>query len=700
MRLIFILLFLLFLNSSCSTLDKTNMAPPKPKKVAKKMTIHGDTRVDHYYWMKERTNPEVLKHLKAENAYAKSKLKHTEKLKDELFTEMKGREKKEDSSVPVLLNGYYYSQKYKEKSEYPIIVRQKNSLKSKDEVVLDANKVAKGKSFFSLGGWSVTSNSKILAYATDTVGRRLYTIHFKDLSTGKNLKTTVKNVTGGFVWAEDNKTLFYSKQHPKTLRHEWIYAVDITTGQSRLVYHEKDEKFYTGVGKTRSRNYIYIRTSSTESSEYWLIDSKQPTQKPRLFNKRRPNHEYSINHAGKFFFILSNKGAKNFKVFRTPDEQNTDQKSWKTYLAHRSSVFITGLDVFSNHLVLEIRKQGVSEIEIMNRRSGNRSIMAQPEKSHHVGTSSNPNYNTDFLRYYYTSLTTPVSIIDINFKTNTKTVRKVKEVLGGFNQDNYTSERIYGKAKDGTQIPISLVYKKGLKKDGTNPLYLYGYGSYGYSINPSFSSTRLSLIDRGFIFAIAHIRGSSTMGRQWYLDGKYLKKKNTFSDFIAAADHLVAKKYTSANHLYAAGGSAGGLLMGAVINMRPELFNGVIAQVPFVDVVTTMLDESLPLTTNEYEEWGNPNKKKYYNYMKSYSPYDNIKKQSYPHLLVTSGFHDSQVQYWEPTKWVAKLRDHNTGNKPILLDTNLEAGHGGKSGRFKRLEDTARNYAFILDLED
>ena len=692
-------------HSTRSAPNKENTNPPKPMKKPHKMEIHGDVRVDDYFWMKQRKNPAVLEHLKAENAYADSELAQTRKLHKKLFKEMKGREKKKDSSVPVFENGYYYSSKYKKKSEYPIVVRRKDSLDSPEEVILDANKLAEGTSFFGFRGfrdrnWKVSPNGSMLAYATDTVGRGIYTIYFKNLNTRKTLSSKIEKVNGIFQWASDNKTLFYTKQNPITLRSESVYSYNFDTQKSKLVYHEKDDKFLISIGKTTSQKYLLIYCGSTESTEYLLIDADKPNQKPRLFSRREKKHEYSISHAGDFFFVSSNKGATNFKVFKTPSNQKTDSKHWQTYLEHRPSVLIKSMNAFKDYLVLAVQKNGVNEIEVINRSNKNLYTVEHPEKSHFVWPFSNPNYDTPFLRYHYSSMTTPLSTIDLDLETKSKTVRKVKAVLGGFDKNNYVSERITATSKDGVQIPITLVYRKDVKKGSKTPLLLYGYGSYGYNIDPYFSSSRLSLLDRGFIYAVAHIRGSSTMGKKWYLEGKYLKKKNTFEDFIASAEHLIRTGYTGEGHIYAMGGSAGGLLMGAVVNMRPTLFKGVVAKVPFVDIVTTMLDDSIPLTTNEYEEWGNPNTKKYYDYMKSYSPYDNIKRQAYPNMLVTSGFHDSQVQYWEPTKWVAKLRDFNTSNNKILLSTNLEAGHRGKSGRFQRLDDKARNYAFLLKLEE
>ncbi len=694
----FILPLILFI-SSCATFEEAPIHPPKAAKKDKKLTKFGDVRQDPYYWMRERDTPEILDYLKKENKYTEQVFKPMQGLQEDLFEEMKGRDKKEDQSVPVKVGEYYYYTRYEKKSEYAIVCRKKSSLKNKEEIVLNANEVAKGKPFFNLGSWAVTSDHRYLAFATDTVGRRLYDISFKDLKTGRTLSHKIENVTGELTWAEDNKTLFYSKQNPQTLRFEWIYSFNLESAKPNLVYHEKDEKFYASVSKTRSKKYIVIDTNSSESSEVWLINALNPNQKPRLFSKRRAKHEYSVDHAGSFFYVLTNKKAVNFRVMRTPSETKTDEKSWKPVVPHRASTLVEDLDVFENHVVFSVVQKGVPELEIFNRKTGKRSLMPQPEKSHSVSVYSNPEYRTKNFMYVYNSLTTPPTVIDIDFSTKKKTVKKVKEVLGGFDQKNYVSERIDIKAHDGVRIPVSIVYRKGFKKDGQSPLLLYGYGSYGYSIPPSFNASRLSLLDRGFAYAIAHIRGSSTLGRSWYLNGKYLKKKNTFKDYVSVAEGLIKRQYTSKEHLYAMGQSAGGLLMGAVSNMRPDLFHGMVAGVPFVDVLTTMLDDTIPLTTNEYEEWGNPNKKTYYTYMKSYSPYDNVKKQAYPNIFVSSGYHDSQVQYWEPTKWVAKLRDHNTGDSKILLYTDLEAGHSGKSGRFKKYEDVAKDYAFLIHLE-
>ena len=699
-KILKILMVLLTMTTlSCSLSMKKPALPPQPQKIEEKLVKFGDIRIDSYSWMKDRKNPQVLKHIKSENTYTEKKLRPLLPFKKDLFKEMVSRIQKEDSSVPTHIDDYYYYTKYNKKSEYPILVRKKGTLKGQEEILLDSNIWAKNQKFFHMASWKQSPDHNFLAFSIDILGRHFYTIRIKNLQTGEILNTQIENVTGKILWAEDNKTLFYSKQNPKTLRHEWVYAVNIHTGEKSLIYHEEDEKFYTGIYKSRSKKYIIISSTSFESSESWLIDAKNPYRLPRLFQKRHKNLEYNIDHAGEFFFVRSNRNAENFKIFRTPNETKTSLKYWKTYVEHRSNTLIKSFHVFKDYLVMKVRQKGLSEIEILNRETKESFIMNQPEQAYSIYIENNPNFSTQKLRYQYTSMTTPLSVIDFDFKTKEKDIKKVKKILGDFQPGNYVSERLFAPSKDGVQIPISLVYKKGTRKNGSAPLLLYGYGSYGYSLDPYFSSPRLSLLDRGFIFAIAHVRGSSTLGRRWYLNGKYLKKKNTFNDFITSAKYLISKKYTQKDRIYALGHSAGGLLIGAVINQEPQLFKGVIAGFPFVDVLNTMLDKAIPLTTYEYEEWGNPNIKKYYDYIKSYSPYDNIKEQAYPHLLVTSGFHDSQVQYWEPTKWVAKLRDFNTSSNPILLNTNLNAGHGGHfSGRFKSLKDRAQEYAFFIHL--
>lgn len=685
--------------TACTSSLKAPTQAPLAEQRLQKLEKHGDVRQDPYFWLKHRESGDVLDYLKQENAYTETALAPMKRLREKLFEEMKGRIKKNDSTVPVKIDDYHYYAKYEENSEYPIAARKKSSLEAKEEAILDANELAKGQSFFSLGHWQVSPNHRYLAYTTDTVGRRLYNLYVKDLETGTTAGPIVEKTTSNFVWANDNETLFYTQQHPETLRHDKIFAYHMPTKKTRLVYHEKDEKFYTGVSRSKNDKYIFIGSGSSETSEWRFFRADRPQSIPKVFQKRQYKHEYSIEHIGQGFLVISNDKARNFKVMRTPNDTLTEKRHWKTVIPHRDDVLVEGVSVFKDRYAFAVRTGGVSEIEIMERASGKRFLLPQPEKSHVTGLSANVDYDADFLRYSYESMTQPEQIIDYRFADGHKEIRKVQEVLGGFDAKNYVSERVSAKASDGVEIPISIVYHKKFKRDGTRPLLLYGYGSYGMSMDPWFSEHRLSLLDRGFGFAIAHIRGGSEMGRHWYENGKRLHKKNTFTDFIAAGEYLVANKYVHPGKLYAMGGSAGGLLMGAVINMRPDLFRGVVAQVPFVDVVTTMLDDTIPLTTNEYEEWGNPNDKQYYHYMKSYSPYDNVTAQAYPNLLVTAGLHDDAVQYWEPAKWVAKLRRTKTDGNLLLLTTDMEAGHGGKSGRFKSIEDRARDYGFILYLE-
>ncbi len=684
---------------ACTTTseDLSVMKAPKAEKIRKVLTKHGDKRVDNYYWMRDRKNKKVISYLKKENAYTDMHYKPMKRIESNLFKEFKSRIKKADESTPYKKGNFYYSLKHEEKSEYPIYLRRKN-LKDKATVILDGNKLAKGKDFYNLRSLGVSPNGKILAYAEDLVGRNFFTIRFKNLETGKLLKLKVENVTTSFTWSNDSETFYYVKQDPKTLRYQWVFRGNTKTGDLKQIFFEPDEKFYVWLQKASTDNFIFINSYSSESAEVQILDANDPNKKARIFAPRKKMHEYSVDDAGEYFIVHSNLKAVNFKVFKTPDHDKTQEKKWKTLIGHRDSVLVESIEAFERFFALEIRKNGFTQIEFMDRATGKRWLLPLKEKIHVVSSSSNYEYKTNKFRYFYTSLTDPGSMFDYDFKTKKSKLLKSQEVLGGFKKENYESKQILATAKDGTKIPVSLVYRKGIKKDESNPVLLYGYGSYGFSMEPWFDRNVISLLDRGFIYAIAHIRGGSEMGRNWYLNGKRFNKKNTFTDFIAAAETLIKKKYTSKKKISAMGRSAGGLLMGAVINMRPDIFLGAVAGVPFVDVVTTMLDESIPLTTSEYEEWGNPNQPKYYKYIKSYSPYDNISKKDYPHLLVTSGLHDSQVQYWEPTKWVAKLREYKTDDNLLLLYTDMEAGHGGKTGRFKALEDDARDYAFILHI--
>ena len=679
------------------------IAAPVAKILPKQLKKHNQVRTDNYFWLNDRENPEVIDYLNQENAYYDAMTAHTKDFQKALFEEMKGRIKEDDQSVPYLYNGYYYITRYEKGQDYPIYSRKKGSLDAKEEILFDCNELAKGHTFFQLGGLSVSPDNRFASFGVDTVGRRIYTIQIKNLETNEVLSDVIENATGGSVWANDNHTLFYTRQDKVTLRANQIFKhkLGTTADKDVLVYEEKDDTFNVSVGKEKSKKYIVIGAESTLTTEYRILNSDTPDAEFKVFQPRVRGLEYSISHFGDSFYILTNKDkATNFKLMKTP-ENATEKKHWKEVLAHREDVLIEDIEIFSNYLVVEERSNGLNHIRIMPWSGEGEYYLPFGSETYNAYTTTNVDFDTDILRYSYQSMATPSSVIDFNMKTKVKEIKKEQAVLGGqFDKNNYVEERVWATAKDGVKVPISLVYRKDLKKDGSNPLLQYAYGSYGVTMEPYFSTTRLSLLDRGFIYAIAHIRGGEDLGRQWYEDGKLLKKKNTFTDFIDCSQFLIQEKYTSPAHLYAEGGSAGGLLMGAVVNMAPELYHGVIAQVPFVDVITTMLDDSIPLTTGEYDEWGNPNNKKYYDYMLSYSPYDNVKEQVYPNMFVSTGLHDSQVQYWEPAKWVAKLRTHKKGNTNLYLHTNMDAGHGGASGRFEALKELAKEFAFLLDLEE
>lgn len=681
---------------------KVNITPPKAKKVPHNLEKHGHVRVDDYYWLNVRENPEVIAYLEAENDYYKKMTAHTEKFQKDLFEEMKSRIKEDDESVPYFYNGYFYITRFEKGKDYPIYSRKKGSLSAKEEIMFNCNEMAKDHSYFNLNGISVSEDNKWVAFGVDTVSRRQYTIQIKNLETGEILTDKITNTSGSASWASDNKTIFYTQNDQKTLRSDKIFRHTLNTDSKSdvLVFNEKDDTFNTYVFKDKSKKYLVIGSNSTLTTEYQILEANNPTGKFRVFSPRTRGLEYSISYYNGNFYVVTNKDkATNFKLMITP-EGSTSSENWKDLIPHRNDVLLEGIDIFKNYLVVEERSNGLNKIQIRPWSGGEAYYLPFESETYTAYTTTNPDFDTDLLRYSYQSLKTPSSVIDFNMKTKEKTVLKEQEVLGGkFNKDNYEEKRVWATAEDGTKIPISMVYRKGIKLDGKNPVLQYAYGSYGASMDPWFSSTRLSLLDRGFIFAIAHIRGGEDLGRQWYEDGKLLKKKNTFTDYIDCSKYLIAQKYTSAEHLYAEGGSAGGLLMGAVVNMAPQLYHGVIAQVPFVDVVTTMLDDTIPLTTGEYDEWGNPNEKQYYDYMLSYSPYDNVKAQAYPNMYVSTGLHDSQVQYWEPAKWVAKLRELKTDDNVLYLDTNMDAGHGGASGRFEALKELAKEFAFLLDLE-
>ncbi|MDP2067339.1 MAG: S9 family peptidase [Lutibacter sp.] len=683
-------------------MTKRNILPPKAKKIAKELEIHGDVRIDNYYWLNDRENQEVIDYLNSENAYYEAITAHTKQFQEDLFEEMKSRIKEDDESVPYKKKDYYYITRFKKGNQYPIYSRKKGSLETPEQIMFDVNELGKGFSHFKLAGLSISPNNELAVYGFDTVGRRQYTLQFKNLETGELFPEKIENTTGGAAWASDNKTVFYTLQNPKTLRSEKIFRHVLGTDPSQdvEVYREKGEAFNAFVYASKSEKYIIIGSHSTVSSEYHILEADNPTGEFRLFQKRERYLEYDIAHYNGDFYILTNKDkATNFKLMKT-SEKATSIENWVEVLPHREDVLLEDISIFKDFLVVEERSNGLNKIRIIRWDQTEDFYLPFEEETYSAGVYNNPEFETNVIRYGYNSMTTPSSIIDFDVVSKTKEIKKEQEVLGGkFDKHNYISERVWATGQDGTKIPISLVHHKNTPLSKETPLLLYGYGSYGHSIDAGFSTTRLSLLDRGFVFAIAHVRGGEYLGRKWYEKGKLLHKKNTFTDFIDCAKFLIEKEYTSSAHLYASGGSAGGLLVGTVINMNPELFNGIIAEVPFVDVVTTMLDESIPLTTGEYDEWGNPNKKVYYDYMKSYSPYDNVSEQKYPNMLVTTGLHDSQVQYFEPAKWVAKLRELKIDENILVMHIDMEAGHGGASGRFDSLKETARDYSFVIDLE-
>ena len=683
---------------------------PKATKKPYEMTEHGNTRIDNYYWMRltddqksakkyDNQTTEVVEYIEDENSYLESNLSHTKNFQNDLFEEIVGRIEKDDESVPYFDNGYFYYSRYESGKEYAIHCRKKGSLDGQEEILLDENILADGFDYFAIGGRRVSPDNKWLAYGVDTLSRRIYEIHFKNLETGEVLETTIPNSSYGIAWANDNKTVFYTSKNEITLLGEKIrrHKMGPKSSNDKLIYFEKDDTFYTGVYRSKSGKFIIIYHQSTLVSDYQILNADSPDGSFKKFTKRGTEHEYSIDHYNDKFYIITNWKAKNNRLMETPDKR-TSMSNWKEVIPHRDDVHLLGMEIFKNHLVLNERKNGLRGLRVIHQKSGKDEYLDFGEETYTASISVNEEFDTNILRYSYTSMVTPRSTYDYNMDSGTFDLMKEQKVVGGYDKSLYHSERIYAIGRDGNKVPISMVYKKDMKKDAQQNLLLYAYGSYGSTRDPSFSSTRLSLLDRGFIYAIAHVRGGQIYGRQSYDDGKMLNKKNTFYDFIDAAKYLVEKKYTDSQHLFAEGGSAGGLLIGAVVNMEPELWKGAIAAVPFVDVITTMLDASIPLTSGEWDEWGNPKEKKYYDYMLSYSPYDQITDRNYPNLLVTSGFFDSQVQYWEPLKYVAKLRDNWQGENKLYLHMNMDAGHGGKSGRFRRYREVALEYAFMFDL--
>ena len=678
------------------------MQLPKAKKISKELKIHNDIRIDNYYWLNDKENPEVTDYLNTENAYTKDMMQHTEGFQKDLFEEMKGRIKEDDESVPYKFNDYWYITRFEKGNDYPIYSRKKENLEAEEEILFDCNIMAKDCSYFNLGSIAISSDNTLAAFSIDLVSRRQYTIQVKNLITGEIYTDKILNTTGSITWANDNKTLFYAMKDEVTLRSHKIikHKLFTETIEDIEVFHEEDETFNTFVYKTKSKKYLVIGSSSTVSSEYQILNADTPDADFKLFNKRERDLEYSIAHYNDAFYIISNADdSTNFKLSKT-DENSTEKSSWEDVIPHRKNVLIEDIEIFKDYLVVNERENGLNKLRIISWNGAEDYYLPFNSETYTAYIGNNPDFNSEIMRYGYNALTSPSSVIDYNLKTKQSDIKKEQTVLGGkFNKENYESKRVWATARDGVKVPISLVYKKGIKLDGTNPLLQYAYGSYGSTIDPSFSTIRLSLLDRGFIYAISHIRGGEYLGRDWYENGKLLTKKNTFHDFIDCSKFLIEENYTSNKHLYAYGGSAGGLLMGAIINMNPELYNGILSAVPFVDVVTTMLDDTIPLTTGEYDEWGNPNEKAFYDYMKSYSPYDNVEAKSYPNMLVTTGLHDSQVQYWEPAKWVAKLRELKTDSNTLLFHIDMDSGHGGASGRFESLKEVALEYAFLLDLE-
>ena len=703
----FLTLLSVILLTSCMN---NSVTPPIAEKQPYEMIKHNDVRVDDYYWMRltddqkkaenyDEKTQKVVDYIDNENIYTQESLKHTNKFQDKLFDEIVGRIKKDDESVPYFSNGYFYYTKYEPGKEYAINCRKKGTLDSDEEIILDQNILADGKDYFAVGGWSVSPNNEWLAYSTDYISRRIYTVHFKNLFTGEIIQNAISNSSGSVAWANDNRTVFYTSKNDVTLLSEkiWRHKLGSDSKSDKMVYHEKDDTFYNGVYRSKSGDYIIIYNQSTLVSDFHILNANNPDGDFMNFSPREKEHEYSIDHYQDKFYIISNWDAKNNRLMET-SETKTSKKNWKEVIPHRDDVHLLDMEIFKDHLVINERKDGLRGLRIIHQKTGKDEYLDFGESTYTSRISTNREFNTNVLRYSYSSMLTPSSTYDYNMDSGQLTLMKQQEVVGGYDQNNYESERLYAIARDGEKVPISIVYKKDLKKVKSQNLLLYAYGSYGSTIDPYFSSVRLSLLDRGFVYAIAHVRGGQIYGRKSYDDGKMLNKKNTFYDFIDAGKYLINEDYTDKDQLFIEGGSAGGLLIGAVVNMEPDLWKGAICAVPFVDVVTTMLDATIPLTSGEWDEWGNPEEKEYYDYMLSYSPYDQIENKAYPNMLVTSGFFDSQVQYWEPLKYVAKLRDNWAGDNRLYLHMNMDAGHGGKSGRFRRYREVALEYAFVLDL--
>ena len=687
---------------SCN-MKKTEILEPRAEKIDKIMTIHDHQRIDEFYWLNERNNPKVIEYLNAENTYRDQYMEDYKDLEKSIFNEIKSRIKEDDSSVPYLDNGYYYYTRFEKGKQYPIYCRKKEKLSSQEEILINVNEMSKGHEYFRIGGIDISPNNKIMAYSIDTISRRLYTVHFKNLETGKKNSYTIANTTGGVSWANDNKTLFYNLKNPNTLRTEKVMRHVLNSNKTdEQVFYEEDEEFNLYSYKTKSEKYIVISSGKTISDEKRILDANNPKGDFKVFQKREDGLEYSISHLDDKWYIRTNyNNATNFKLM-VCSENNTSIKNWEEYIPHREDVLFEGFEVFNDYLVITERENGNRKYHVKSiTNSALNHYVEFEEDAYSTGSSVNAEINSKKFRFSYSSMTTPNSTIEYDLINKTKKILKETEVLGGtFDKNNYKSELIWADARDGKKVPISLVYRKDLYKEGKNPVLLYGYGSYGSTNSARFSSVRLSLLDRGFVYAIAHIRGSQYLGRSWYDDGKMFNKKNTFWDFIDSAKYLAKTNYVDENKIFAMGGSAGGLLMGAVANMEPKLFKGIIAGVPFVDVITTMLDEDIPLTTFEFDEWGDPKNKDSYFYMLSYSPYDQVEEKDYPAIFITTGYHDSQVQYFEPAKWIARLRDRRTNTEPLLMYCNMDAGHGGASGRFEAYRETAMEYAFLISLLD
>ncbi len=686
---------------SAAAADTAKLVAPVAPKHSYSVPSPNGARNDDYYWLRDdtRQSPEVLGYLNAENSYRDAMLQHTQPLQDKLYGELVARIKPDDASVPVLEHGYWYYTRFEAGRDYPIYARRKGSMSADEQVLLDGNAMAQGKSYFQIGASLASPDGHLLAYSEDDVGRRQYTLHVKNLDSGQELTDVIKDVEPDFVWANDNKTLLYVEKDPVTLLSVRLHkhALGSDAANDPLVYEEQDHSYYMGVTKSRSEKYLFIALESTQQTEWRYADASDPnlTFKPVL--PREPNHEYQVDHIGRDFIIRTNWQAPNFRIVRAPVAKSADKSSWKDVVAQRSDAFVQSFEVSKNYLAVNERSGGLLKMHILSWYGGKNELIGADEPSYSMTLVDTPDVASDTLRYVYTSLTTPRTTIDYDMRSGTRTVLKRDEIGGGFDASNYVTEYLHATARDGTPVPVSVVYRKGTKLDGSAPLFQYAYGSYGISSDPSFRASWISLLDRGFVVALAHIRGGQELGRSWYEDGKLLHKRNTFTDFVDVTEDLVKRGYGAKDKVFAEGRSAGGLLMGAVANLAPQDYRGIVAYVPFVDVVTTMLDESIPLTTNEFDEWGNPKQKIYYDYMLSYSPVDNVRPQNYPAMLVFTGLWDSQVQYYEPAKWVAKLRATKTDKNPLIFSVDMTAGHGGKSGRFQTYHDTAREYAFLFD---